>query len=389
MAPGAPLAPTVLVVDDEELNRHLYGSLLTGAGFRVELARDGEDAIAQLRDAKPDIVLLDFLMPRVTGPEVLRWMRGTVSHGETPVVLLTASGDAEHVAEAFDAGADDYLLKPINPRILLARVRSTIAARQASLRARQAEIEQQRDGAFRDRLLTDLEEARAVQLAQAPAFPITRGSTWFSGCVTSSGHVGGDLVDVVDLDDGSSVAILVDVAGHGTGAALIASSIRAELRFLLGSMALDRVVVELGRRILADGSRHVCIVAVQMRGDAYSIVNAGLPPVWIGTSTTPRELIASSGPPPGLFESNGYTVAHGVLTTGEVIALVSDGLTEPFGFADEVGTIIPRLLLELEPGAPPQPEVLGRAMLRAFRELGVEERPDDATALVIGRGRPC
>lgn len=383
MAPASDPG-TVLVVDDEELNRHLYGALLTKAGFRVELAQDGADAIEHLRASEcapwsgPDVVLLDFLMPHASGPEVLRWMRGTPTHGETPVVLLTASGDAAHVAEAFDAGADDYLLKPINPRILLARVRSAIAARRAALRARQA-----------DRALGDLEDARSVQLAQIPSFPTARGGVWITGSVTPSGHVGGDLVDVVDLDDGSSVAVLVDVAGHGIGAALVASAIRSELRFLLTSHPIDRAILELGRRLLADGSRHVCVGAVQIRGREYAIVNAGLPPIWIGPPTAPRQVVASSGPPPGLFPGQAYEVVRGELGPKEAIVLVSDGLTEPFGLADDVGAVVPLLMLSLSagslPAGAPSAERLARAVLDLFTALGVEERPDDATALVVGR----
>jgi len=375
---------SVLVVDDEELNRHLYGALLSSAGYEVEVAVDGEDAIRRLSTSRPDVVLLDFRMPLIDGPGVLTWMRSSLSHKDTPVVLLTASGEAEHVSAAFDAGADDYLLKPVNSRILLARVSSTIRARETSRRMVDAERREKHDEEVRTRLITDLEDARQVQLSQIPTFPLHSADLWYSGCVVSSGHVGGDLLDVVDVGD-TTIALLVDVAGHGTGAALVASSIRTELRFLLASFPLEEAIVRLGRRILADGSRHVCVALVAMRDGAFAIVNAGLPPVWVGNAIEPRLLIASSGPPPGLFETESYEVTHGVLRPGETIAVVSDGLTEPFGYADEIDRNIPPLLVERSGGIVPGPSALAKAIERVFAAHGVEERPDDATVLMIGR----
>jgi DNA-binding response OmpR family regulator len=377
---------TVLVVDDEELNRHLYSALLASAGYRVEVALDGDDAIRRMSASRPDVVLLDFRMPGLDGPGVLSWMRKSAQHAETPVVLLTASGEAEHVSAAFDAGADDYLLKPVNSRILLARVRSTIRARESKKRIVDAERREKEDEAVRSRLLHDLEEARQVQLAQVPAFPIERDGNWYSGCVVSCGHVGGDSIDVVEMADQSTVAVLVDVAGHGTAAALVASSIRTELRFLLASHAPEEAIVLLGRRILRDiDARHVCVGMVAMKGDHFSVVNAGIPPIWIGSRDVARMLVAPSGPPPGLVDVDAYGVTRGQLAPGEVIALVSDGLTEPFGYADDVHESIPTLVGALPTSGAPASDLLGRAALRVFELHRVEERPDDATVLLVGR----
>ncbi len=383
--PPAATARSVLVVDDEELNRHLYGALLTSAGYQVEVACDGVEAVSRLGSVRPDAVLLDFAMPRLDGPGVLRWMRASPDHADTPVLLLTASGEAQSVSEAFDAGADDYLLKPVNPRILVARIRSTIAARDTSRRAEHAERRERRGEALRERLLVDLEEARTVQVSQLPAFPMLRDKTWVSGHVCSSGHVGGDIIDVVTLDDGTSVSFLVDVAGHGTAAALVASSIRSELRFLLASSPLDEALVRLGRRLSDDGAaRHACVGLVAMRGLEFSIINAGLPPIWVGTPKRPRMLVTSSGPPPGLFDARGYDIQRGVLAPGEVIAVVSDGLTEPFGYADEVGHVGTEILDGVPTSVAPPPEVFAERIDALFAHAGISSMPDDATVLTIG-----
>lgn len=374
---------TVLVVDDEEFNRELYGTILRSLGHDVSLASDGLEALAILETTAPDVVLLDYRMPLLEGPGVIRHMRATEKHVDTPVIMLTASAESHQIAAAFDAGADDYLVKPVDPRILAARVRATVVSRESTRRATEAAKREVDGRAFHEEMLSDLQDARAVQRAQLPGLPTTRGQVWFSGSVEPCGNVGGDLIDIVDLDDGATVAVLMDVAGHGTGAALVASAVRSHLRSLLTSHDLAAALHQLGRRLSTDGAgRHACVAAVRMRGASYAIVNAGLPPVWVGGRSEPRVTVTSSGPPPGLFEAKGYRVEEGTLQPDEVIVVVSDGLTEPFGFMDDVSATVPSLLRSLDDETPPTPRLLAERVRALF--LGKGGQPDDATSLLIG-----
>ncbi len=128
-APSPLPAPTVLVIDDGPDNRLLLRALLERGGYRPVLADNGEAGLACLERETPALVLLDYMMPDMTGPEVARRIRQRPGGADIPIVLLTASADESHVREALAAGADDYLIKPFDRKVLMARVAATIARR--------------------------------------------------------------------------------------------------------------------------------------------------------------------------------------------------------------------------------------------------------------------
>jgi len=113
----------VLVVDDERPIRRLLRMYLDGAGFSVSEAGTGGDALAEVRRGGVDLVLLDLMLPDVDGVEVCRRLRETSS---LPVVMITARGEEEQRVAGFDAGADDYVVKPFSPPEVVARVRAVL-----------------------------------------------------------------------------------------------------------------------------------------------------------------------------------------------------------------------------------------------------------------------
>jgi DNA-binding response OmpR family regulator len=121
-----PLASgdAVLVVDDDARLRHLIEVILSGAGFDVLSAEDGDRVLPMVREHQPDAVLLDLKMERVGGLEALRALRD--DGNDVAVVIVSAVGEERLVLEAFEAGADDYVTKPFSSRMLLARVRAVL-----------------------------------------------------------------------------------------------------------------------------------------------------------------------------------------------------------------------------------------------------------------------
>ena len=113
----------VLVVDDEPQIRRALRTGLLGHGYEVEVAEDGESALAMLAARLPDLVVLDLMMPGLDGFEVLRQTRGW---SKVPVIVLSARGEERAKVEALDLGADDYLTKPFGMEELLARVRAVL-----------------------------------------------------------------------------------------------------------------------------------------------------------------------------------------------------------------------------------------------------------------------
>src|SRR5438093_2380523 len=116
----------ILVVDDTPKNVKLLADLLTIKGYTVVTAASGAEALKQVEAEKPDLVLLDVVMPEMSGYEVCRKIRENPEAGILPVVMVTALDPSEERIKGLDAGADDFLTKPINQAELLARVKSLL-----------------------------------------------------------------------------------------------------------------------------------------------------------------------------------------------------------------------------------------------------------------------
>jgi DNA-binding response OmpR family regulator len=118
----------VLIVDDDPDIRQMLAFTLAGHGFGVRQAGDGAAALAELAAAAPDCVVLDLMMPEVDGFEVLARMRDSDVAPRTKVVVLSCRGDEAALVRAWELGADEYLVKPTDPDVLVARIRELAAA---------------------------------------------------------------------------------------------------------------------------------------------------------------------------------------------------------------------------------------------------------------------
>ena len=113
----------VLIADDEATTRHLIQATLGGWGFEVLVAVDGREALRVLQGSRgPEIAMLDWMMPGIDGLEVCRQMRATMPNAATYIILVTVRGGLENVVRGLEAGADDYITKPFDPRELRARL---------------------------------------------------------------------------------------------------------------------------------------------------------------------------------------------------------------------------------------------------------------------------
>ena len=118
--------PVVLVAEDEPPLVEVLTYNLGKAGFETITAMDGNEALAQAQHKRPDVMILDWMMPEKSGIEVCRTIRGLPDVQNLPIMMLTARGDEADRIQGLDAGADDYMVKPFSPRELVARVRALL-----------------------------------------------------------------------------------------------------------------------------------------------------------------------------------------------------------------------------------------------------------------------
>ena len=128
----APPKPHVLVVEDEAALATMLRYNLESEGYRVSEAVDGEEAILLVIEEPPDLILLDWMLPSLSGIEVCRRIRRNESSRDVPIVMLTARGEDSDRVRGLDSGADDYMTKPFSPRELMARVRAVLRRSQPS-----------------------------------------------------------------------------------------------------------------------------------------------------------------------------------------------------------------------------------------------------------------
>lgn len=120
------MTPYVLVVEDEDALATLLDYNLMKEGFRVDRAADGEEALLRVAEEPPDLVILDWMLPKVSGVEVCRQLRAGVETRRTPILMLTARGEEADKIRGLDTGADDYVVKPFAMSELVARIRALL-----------------------------------------------------------------------------------------------------------------------------------------------------------------------------------------------------------------------------------------------------------------------
>ena len=118
--------PTVLVVEDEAAQREVLSYNLEAEGFRVARAENGEEALMLLDEEHPDIIVLDWMLPNVSGIEICRQLRQKSETRGMPVIMLTAKGEENDRIRGLETGADDYIVKPFSPAELTARIKAVL-----------------------------------------------------------------------------------------------------------------------------------------------------------------------------------------------------------------------------------------------------------------------
>jgi len=137
--------PCILIVDDNPENRDIFRARLARHGYEILTASDGEEALTTARATRPDLILLDIMMPKVDGIEVCRRLKADPAFPFTPIIMVTARADTKDIVAGLEAGGDEYLTKPVDQGALVARVKSMlrIKALQDTVQEQAAQLEAQ------------------------------------------------------------------------------------------------------------------------------------------------------------------------------------------------------------------------------------------------------
>lgn len=375
----------VLIVDDNEFNRKSLAVVVRRAGItEIAFAADGLEGLAMVERFKPDLVLLDVAMPNLDGLEMCRRLRADPAHAELPILFQTALDRDEEQVRCFEAGGSDFISKPIKPGECMARVRHQLERRKLF-----AEL-----SSFRARVERELKHARAMQLSLLPeparvtAIGARFGLRIDSHFETSS-ELGGDLWDVVEIDERRVGFLIVDFAGHGITAAINTFRLHTLAERVPAPRADPAAwLTQLGlalKEVLPVGQFATAFYGVlDTAADTLTFAAAGAPHPILGAPEGEAELLDSSGLLLGVSRKARYENRTVPWPRGGFLFLYSDALIES---RDVGGTSIGQLgLTELvrqgrrDDPAHPLRVVLGRFFTGVPRPLR-----DDLTAVWIAR----
>ncbi|HEY4283163.1 MAG TPA: SpoIIE family protein phosphatase [Chthoniobacterales bacterium] len=375
----------VLVVDDDQLTRNMLVRSLSASGYQCRESENGTAAWEQLHLQPPSLILLDFEMPDINGAELVRKLRADTNSAiaQIPTIMLTGHSDEQNELLCLEAGADDFVTKPINLTVLKARIETHLRLRsmREQLRNQNEELE-----AWRHNLERDLAAARLTQQAlipqKAPTMPGWDLAAFFRPVI----EVGGDIYGWVKMKDDRMLFWIADATGHGASAALITTL--AKLLFHYGSAEDDSPVTIMQavnddfRGIFGGRSFMTAMcVALDFKTGKASIVGAGHPPLVIARTGGGIETIASSAPPLGLAELSQFTETNVEMHPDDFFLLYTDGL---FGAADKQRQrLSPEQLAQSINSPVRNAENILKAILRKSAPADPNGRQTDDVAAVI------
>ncbi|MGK5091875.1 SpoIIE family protein phosphatase [Deltaproteobacteria bacterium TL4] len=208
---------TVLVVDDEPVNIQVLKNQLSLKDYQVLSAADGFEALSILKKEVPDLILLDLMMPRMSGYEVCTKIRETFEGVELPIIMLTAKNQVDDLVEGFRCGANDYLTKPFQKEELFARLQTHIRVKEAAESMKEAE-----------RLGIEMETAQTVQEMLIPESDPLLKDLEVASFYKSAAETGGDWYNFRYDEKLNKLDLVIgDVTGHGIPAALVTAMVES------------------------------------------------------------------------------------------------------------------------------------------------------------------
>jgi sigma-B regulation protein RsbU (phosphoserine phosphatase) len=403
-------AGSILLVDDEELNSEGLARLLRRHSYEVTIASSGREAIELLGNRRFDITLLDVMMPGMSGLEVLKFLRRTDSLTDLPIIMVTARGESEEIVEALELGANDYVTKPLDFSVVLARIRTQLALRRAvaqiteleqKLKARSKELEETaaKLAAANERMKRDLEVAAQVQQAFLPAEPPELPGARFAWTFRPCSYLTGDLFSVFRLDDRHLGLSVLNVSGHEIPTALLSVTASHLLARAASPIPGSGVVLIPPSEVAGQMSKHFSGAAVEQSFTLlYGILGLDTGQFHFVSAGHPGPVQLPQDGPPAQFEVTGIPIGSGACTyaeqvvnlrLGDRLVLYTEGVTnarnangEHFG--------LKRFLATLEKARPSALDKGLDTLVESIEQWrGDTPQQDDISILVVERTDPA
>lgn len=375
----------ILIVDDDDASRALLTRMLSSAGYTCRETNNATDALKLIRQEKPEVLLLDFKMPGMDGTEALKQLRSDPNPdiAQLPVIMLTGHGESE--VQCLKAGADDFVIKPVEVEVLRARLEAQLRVHSLRLQLQQQnkDLEEWRRNHERD-----LAAARATQQSLIPPKTPQIDGWEIATCYHPVIEVGGDIYGWLPIMNGRWLFWIADATGHGASAALLTTL--AKLLFHHGREQQDEPAAIMEavnndlRGIFAGRSfMSAMCVALDPQSGRASVVGAGHPPLLVTRFGRGTEAIPSSAPPLGLVEQSQFAATDLELNPGDAFTLYTDGL---FGTAmtGKFRSTPTQLAGMINPFAA-SPDALLQLMLKTAGRDSDDSQTDDVAAIVVRR----
>ena len=401
-----PVPRHVLVVDDSRAQRHMVSMQLRRWGYRVSECETANAALDLCRGTDIDIIISDWMMPGMTGLEFCKEFRGLGRENYGYFVLLTSKSEKTEIADGLEAGADDFLTKPVSSNELRARLRAgeRMLAMQAELLAKNKVIvstlvELQK---LYDSLDRDLIEARKLQQTLIRDRVRDYGWARVSLILRNSGRVGGDLVGSFRVDDDRVVVYSIDVSGHGVASAMMTARLAG---FLTGSSPEQNLAFQIGpegehvllpaaavvdrfnrlmlEEIQVEQYFTMAFAIVDRRSRMLELVQAGHPHPMLIRADGRVQKLGHGGLPVGLVPEAQFDAIRVPIAPGDRLVLISDGFTEcPLPDGQDFGEA--GLIRSLTQSA----HLSGADLLEAMvwdltSQAGTDSFPDDVSGIVL------
>lgn len=341
----------VLVVDDSRLQRRILVASLKKLGFEVLEADSGDAAVAICADGLPDLVLSDWVMPGMSGLEFCTAFRAMETDQYSYFILLTSKSEKQEVAKGLDAGADDFLIKPLEADELRARIsagaRILDMQRELSQKNRMIESALEELKQAHDAIDKDLMQARKIQESLVPELTRDFGKSRVSMLLKPCGHIGGDLVGMFSPGVNRIGFYSIDVSGHGITSAMMTArlggylsskhfdqNVAMEQRFnkFYALLPPEEVAETLNSRLMADTGIEeyftMVYAIVDLRNGHLKLVQAGHPHPLVLRQDGSTEFLGEGGLPIGLLPDVTFQQIETQLHPGDKLLLYSDGFTE-------------------------------------------------------------